>query len=165
MLATGRTARSVLCPAPGVEGGTAIRLETPKTGRELCRSIALPGLGHEEVQARLEGRVALVPLRQSALLPLYSAPVDGIPVRGLADLTVVPSGNAHDLRRGTSVGLSACHLAGIGTRLPENKMMATLHEELRAGTPPSAALGKVVARAAADGFRPKAWGPRTHFGA
>ncbi|WP_371572343.1 CHAT domain-containing protein [Streptomyces sp. NBC_01314] len=371
VLAAGRTARSVLYIAPGVEGGTAIRLDAPETGHELCRSIALPALGLEEVQSHLEklraplaaepplvkrrdravreahatvadavwkpvldawpdllgGRVALVPLGQSALLPLYSAPVNGIPVCGLLDLTVVPSGNAlmfaagwprparidplivadpwyhdgaggkpipftvpearriaavhgvrplilrdqntgaadpeghdrlrgltgpsdgaagrsaspappglaqqmtssnlihlaghgsldgqsplestillgqpltlssllgHDLQRGTTVVLSACHLAGIGTQLPGEQlgfpaallamgassviaalwavpdseqtvqMMATLHEELRAGRPPSAALGKVVARAAADGFRPTAWGPFTHFGA
>jgi hypothetical protein len=371
VLAAGRTARSVLYIAPGVEGGTAIRLEAPETGHELCRSIALPGLGLEEVQTHLEklraslasepplvkrrdravreahaavadavwkpvfdawpdlleGRVALVPLGRSALLPLYSAPVNGIPVCGLLDLTVVPSGNAlmfaaawprpsriaplivadpwyhdgvggkpipftvpearriaavhgvrpfilrdqntaaadpeghdrlrgltrpsdgaagcpvgpapqglaqqmtsanlihlaghgsldahsplestillgrplslssllgHDLQRGTTVVLSACHLASIGTQLPGEQlgfpaallamgassviaalwavpdseqtiqMMATLHEELQAGRPPSAALGKVVARAAADGFRPTVWGPFTHFGA
>ncbi|QIQ01247.1 CHAT domain-containing protein [Streptomyces liangshanensis] len=370
VLAADRTARSVLYLAPGVEGGTVIRLEGPESGRRLCESIALPGLGLREVQACLDtlrgslasepplvkardravrtahaavtdavwkpvldawpdllgGRVALVPLGQSALLPLYTAPVDGIPVCGLLDLTVVPSGNAlmfaaawprpsrvdplvvadpwyhdgaggrpipctvpearrvaavhgvaptilreqntaaadpggpervrglgrssggvtrrpglapvdlarrmtsanlihlaghgsldahrplestillggplplssllgHDLRRGTTVVLSACHLAGIGVRLPGEQLgfpaallamgassviaalwavpdseqtielMASLHEELHRGVLPSAALGHAVTRAAAEGARPTAWGSFTHFGA
>ncbi|MET9479614.1 CHAT domain-containing protein [Streptomyces sp. NPDC006638] len=370
VLAADKTARSVLYLAPGVRGGTAIRLEAPQSGRELCESIALPGLGLKDVQAHLDtlrgslasepplvkardravraaqaavtdavwtpvleawpdllgGRVALVPLGQSALLPLYTAPVDGVPVCGLLDLTVVPSGNAlmfaaawprptrvdplivadpwyhdgaggepipftvpevrrvaavhgvtptilrdqnspaadtqgsrrlrglgrssggvarptgpaphglarqmtsanlihlaghgsldahrplestillgrplplssllgHDLRRGTTVVLSACHLAGIGLRLPGEQLgfpaallamgassviaalwavpdseqtvelMATLHEELRRGVLPSAALGTAVTNAAAAGTRPTAWGSFTHFGA
>ncbi|WP_327232981.1 CHAT domain-containing protein [Streptomyces sp. NBC_01317] len=370
VLAADKTARSVLYLAPGVQGGTAIRLEAPDSGRELCESIALPGLGLKEVQAQLDtlrqalasepplvkardravraaqaavtdavwkpvldawpdlmgGRVALIPLGQSALLPLYTAPVDGMPVCGLLDLTVVPSGNAlmfaaawprpsrieplivadpwyhdgaggkpipftvpearriaavhgvtptilrgqnspaaesqgserlrglgrsssgvarptgpapqglaqqmtsanlihlaghgsldahrplestillgqplplssllgHDLQRGTTVVLSACHLAGIGIRLPGEQLgfpaallamgassviaalwavpdseqtielMSTLHEELRRGVLPSAALGKAVTNAAAAGARPTAWGSFTHFGA
>ncbi|MFJ2645588.1 CHAT domain-containing protein [Streptomyces sp. NPDC087420] len=370
VLAADKTSRSVLYLAPGVRGGTAIRLEAPGSGRRLCESIALPGLGLEAVQARLDtlraslaaepplvkardravreaqaavtdavwkpvldawpdlmgGRVALVPLGQSALLPLYTAPVDGIPVCGLLDLTVVPSGNAlmfaaawprpsridplivadpwyhdgaggkpipftvpearaiaavhgvtptilrdqntaaadpqgperlrglgrsssgvarptgpapeglaqqmtsanlihlaghgsldahhplestillgqplplssllgHDLRRGTTVVLSACHLAGIGIRLPGEqlgfpaallamgassviaalwavpdseqtiRLMSTFHEELRRGVLPSAALGTAVTQAAAAGARPTAWGSFTHFGA
>ncbi|MFJ2735050.1 MULTISPECIES: CHAT domain-containing protein [unclassified Streptomyces] len=100
----------------------------------------------------------------------------------------------HDLRRGTTVVLSACHLAGIGTRLPGEqlgfpaamlamgassvvaalwsvpdaeevvRLMATFHKLVR-GTSPSAALGQAVSRAAAEGTRPTMWGPFTHFGA
>jgi hypothetical protein len=101
----------------------------------------------------------------------------------------------HDLRRGTTVVLSACHLAGIGTRLPGEqlgfpsamlamgassviaalwavpdseetvRLMSAFHRGLAGGTPPSAALGRAVALAAADGARPTMWGPFTHFGA
>lgn len=39
-------------------------------------------------------KVALVPLGTSALLPLYTAPVDGEPACARMDLTVVPSGKA-----------------------------------------------------------------------
>jgi hypothetical protein len=39
-------------------------------------------------------RVALVPLGASALLPLFTAPVDGAPVCTTLDLTLVPSGKA-----------------------------------------------------------------------
>ncbi|WP_105968550.1 CHAT domain-containing protein [Streptomyces geranii] len=368
VLGASKVARSVIYVAPGPGFGTAIRLEAPETGRELCESVELPGLGLEAVRDLLKklravlesderrktvrdnavreahaavgdalwkplltawpelagGRVALVPLGESALLPLYTAPVDGVPVCGLIDLTVVPSGNAlmfasawprpsqieplvvadpwyhdgvggvpipftvsearqvaavhgvspvilrgqeesvnedstdrlrgllwspassgstgpvpqdlarqmsaanlvhlaghglldavnplesavllgrplplsalleHDLRRGATVVLSACHLAGIGTRLPGEQLgfpaallamgassviaalwsvpdspqtvqlMSTFHEELTRGAPPSAALGTAVAHAASSGARPTVWGPFTHFGA
>ncbi|MFF2699863.1 CHAT domain-containing protein [Streptomyces cyaneofuscatus] len=41
-----------------------------------------------------DSRTALVPLGESALLPLYTSPVDGTPACGSLDLTVVPSGRA-----------------------------------------------------------------------
>ncbi|MFG1805662.1 CHAT domain-containing protein [Streptomyces sp. NPDC049040] len=40
------------------------------------------------------GRVAVVPLGEAALLPLFTAPVDGIPAGAAMDLTIVPSGRA-----------------------------------------------------------------------
>ena len=119
--------------------------------------------------------------------PLDSAILLGRPMRLSALLQ-------HDLQRGTTVVLSACHLAGIGTRTPGEQLgfpaamlamgassviaalwaipdsrhtvqlMSDLHEELAAGTLPSAALGKAIARAAAGGIRPAVWGPLTHFG-
>jgi hypothetical protein len=371
VLAASKTSRSVVYVAPGTTSGAAIRMDAPETGRELCESVALPGLRVEAVRDHLEKmhavlssgeprkkvrdravrdahaavgdavwkplltawpdlmgtRVALVPLGESARLPLYTAPADdtGTPACGLMDLTVAPSGNAlmfagawprpsqidplvvadpwyddgagagpipftvpeardvaavygvkpiffreetkataaedggdrlrgltrspgsaalsgaapqelsdlmasanlihlaghgfldpqnpldsavllgrplslsallgHDLRRGTTVVLSACHLAGIGTRLPGEqlgfpaallamgassvvaalwavpdteetiRLMSTFHGELARGTSPSAALGQAVTRAAADGARPTMWGPFTHFGA
>ncbi|TQK50174.1 CHAT domain-containing protein [Streptomyces sp. SLBN-118] len=270
------------------------------------------------------GRVALIPLGESALLPLYTAPVDGTPACGLMDLTVVPSGDAlmfagawprpatrdplivadpwyddgeggrpipftvpeartvaaihgvepvilrepeqaseegegdrlrttvgparpvppsgeaphdlahritaanlvhlaghgtldaheplrsaillgrplplsalleHDIQRGTTVVLSACHLAGIGTHLPGEQLgfpaamlamgassviaalwsmpdseqtvalMSWLHEELSGEASPSVALGRAVTRAMAEGIPATVWGPFTHFGA
>lgn len=376
VLAASKTSRTVVYVAPGTASGAAIRMDAPDTGRDLCTSIALPGLRAQAVRDQLErmhavlssdeprkkvrdqavrdahaavrdavwkplldawpdlsgARVALVPLGDSARLPLYTAPVDdtGAPACGLMDLTVAPSGNAlmfagawprpsridplvvadpwfddgagagpipftvpearevaavhgvkpvifregttkaaagdgdgggerlrgltgprgpaavpdagaasrelsdlmasanlihlaghgfldphrpldsavllgkplplsallgHDLRRGTTVVLSACHLAGIGTRLPSEQLgfpaamlamgassvvaalwsvpdaeetvglMAAFHGELARGTPPSAALGRAVSRAAAEGDRPTLWGPFTHFGA
>ncbi|MGW2540183.1 CHAT domain-containing protein [Kitasatospora sp. NPDC001574] len=380
LLASVMTARSVVYVAPGVVAGAAIRLNAPGTGRDLCESVALPGLRATTVRDRLDtlgarlavpargirdravrdvhafvreavwepllgawpdlvgARVALVPLGESARLPLYTAPADdsGIPACGLMDLTVAPSGNAlmfasawprpsrldplvvadpwfedgegfgpmpftvpearqvaaahgvepllyrqdadttdgdgdgdrddgegegerlngpggspappgarkdgaaapelaglltsanlihlgghgvldptrpldsavllgerlplsallgHDLRRGTTVVLSACHLAGIGTRTPGEQLgfpaamlamgastvvaglwaipdseeavtlMTGFHQDLARGTSPSAAFGRAVARAAADGARPTLWGAFTHFGA
>jgi len=41
-----------------------------------------------------ETRVALVPIGESALLPLYTAPIDGVPACATTDLTIAPSGNA-----------------------------------------------------------------------
>ncbi|WP_329097409.1 CHAT domain-containing protein [Streptomyces sp. NBC_01439] len=40
------------------------------------------------------GRVAIIPVGESALLPLFTTPVDGVPVCARTDLTVVPSGRA-----------------------------------------------------------------------
>ncbi|MGI5170372.1 CHAT domain-containing protein [Spirillospora sp. CA-253888] len=42
----------------------------------------------------LDSKVALVPLSESALLPLYTAPVGGVPVCARTDLTIAPSGSA-----------------------------------------------------------------------
>jgi len=100
-----------------------------------------------------------------------------------------------DLQRGATVVLSACHLAGIGTAqsseqlgfpaailamgagsviaalwpVPDSeetvRLMTHLHEELRAPCSPSVALGRAVARAAAEGLRPTVWSSFTHFGA
>lgn len=371
VLAAGRTARSVVYVAPGTNAGAAIRMDAPETGRELCTSVALPGLRGDAVRSLLEemhavlssdeprkkvrdravrqahaavteavwkpllaawpdllgARVALVPLGESARLPLWTAPVDdtGTPACGLMDLTVAPSGNAlmfasawprpsfvdplvvadpwyedgeggtpipwtvpeahevaavhgvkplilrggakaagteddrdcprglmqspaaaaspgaaprdlpdlmssaslihlaghgfldpqnplestvllgrpltlstllgHDLRRGTTVVLSACHLAGIGSRLPGEqlgfpaallamgagsvvaalwsvpdaeetvRLMSAFHGELARGASPSAALGRAVSHAASEGARPTLWGAFTHFGA
>ncbi|WTW95929.1 CHAT domain-containing protein [Streptomycetaceae bacterium NBC_01309] len=370
VLAASKTSRSIVYVAAGPTVGTAIRLDAPETGRDLCTSIALPGFGLEAVRTQLGklravlesaerryrirdqavreahaavadavwkpvltawpdlagGRVALVPLGVSALLPLYTTPVDGVPVCGLTDLTLAPSGNAlmsagfwprparidplvvadpwyhdgvgnrpipftvpeartvaavhgvrpmilreqdgdddgdgnrgdrlrgparspgpaelvgaahpdlarrmtsanlihlaghgildaqnplesavllgrplllsdllrHDLQPGTTIVLSACHLAGIGTQLPGEQLgfpaamlamgassviaalwaipdskqtvglMTSFHEELARGAPPSAALGSAVARAASDGTRAEVWGPFAHVGA
>ncbi|MFE4692540.1 CHAT domain-containing protein [Streptomyces sp. NPDC056749] len=101
----------------------------------------------------------------------------------------------HDLRRGTTVVLSACHLAGIGSRLPGEQLgfpsallamgassvvaalwsvpdseetvglMTAFHGQLARGASPSAALGQAVTRAAVGGARPALWGSFTHFGA
>lgn len=100
----------------------------------------------------------------------------------------------HDLRRGTTIVLSACHLADVGTAqtseqlgfpgamlamgassviaalwpVPDSAdtvtLMTYLHEELRTNTP-SAALGHAVARAAGEGMGTAVWAPFIHFGA
>ncbi|MFD6917287.1 CHAT domain-containing protein [Streptomyces virginiae] len=101
----------------------------------------------------------------------------------------------HDLRRGATVVLSACHLAGIGTArsaeqtgfpaamlamgassviaalwpvpdVGKTKLLMThLHEELLRNTPPSVAVGRAVARLAGEKNAAHIWGPLTHFGA
>ncbi|MEU8773562.1 CHAT domain-containing protein [Streptomyces sp. NPDC048606] len=131
----------------------------------------------------LIGHGVLEPIR-----PLDSAVLLGRPIP-LSDLL------RHDLRRGSTVVLSACHLGGIGTHLPGEQLgfpaallamgastvvaglwavpdseeavalMGDFHEELVRGTTPAQAFGRAVARAAADGARPTLWGAFTHFGA
>ena len=100
-----------------------------------------------------------------------------------------------DLRRGTTIVLSACHLASIGSEqsseqlgfpaamlamgagsviaalwtVPDSnetvRLMTYLHEQLLApAVTPSIALGRAISQAVANGLRPAAWAPLTHFG-
>ncbi|MCZ4602643.1 CHAT domain-containing protein [Streptomyces sp. Lzd4kr] len=141
LLAASTTGRSVLFIAPGMDHGTAIRLEPPtadRAGHPLSESIFLPHLGLDAVKEQsrrirealgpgelrkrvrdravmdamqalaeafwepvlsawpeLRGsRVALIPLGDSALLPFFTTPVDGVPAGALMDLTIVPSGKS-----------------------------------------------------------------------
>ncbi|MEC3994098.1 CHAT domain-containing protein [Actinacidiphila sp. DG2A-62] len=171
--------------APGGGAGAFDRLRTidrPPAADEaagaddLVRRISAANLIHLAGHGHLDGDD---PLRSALLLgrPL--------PLSALLD---------HDLRRGTTIVLSACHLADVGTAqtseqlgfpgamlamgassviaalwpVPDSSdtvtLMTYLHEELRTATP-SAALGHAVTRAAADGMRAAVWAPFVHFGA
>ncbi|MFE9597187.1 CHAT domain-containing protein [Streptomyces hokutonensis] len=100
----------------------------------------------------------------------------------------------HDLRPGSTVVLSACHLGGIGDVLTGEQLgfpaallamgarsviaplwsipdtdttvalITDLHRELRTHSP-SVALGRTIAEAAKRGVRPTVWAAFTHFGA
>ncbi|MER7706681.1 CHAT domain-containing protein [Kitasatospora sp. NPDC097605] len=148
-----------------------------------ARPLELAGLMASANVIHLSGHGVLEPIR-----PLDSAVLLGAPVP-LSELL------GHDLRRGSTVVLSACHLGGIGPRMPGEQLgfpaallamgassvvaalwavpdseeavalMGGFHEGLVEGLSPSVAFGRAVARAAADGARPTLWGAFTHFGA
>ena len=161
-----------LTGTPSLRGAPPVR---PPAG--LVDRIAAAHLVHLASHGVLD---AQDPLRSSLLLG------QAIPLGALLE---------EDLQRGATVVLSACHLAGIGTAqsseqlgfpaailamgagsviaalwpVPDSeetvRLMTHLHEELRALCSPSVALGRAVARAAAEGLRPTVWSSFTHFGA
>lgn len=195
-----RPARGAGGPARGPDTGTGTDTDADECPRGLTRApgpaaLSRSGAGPGPASAELAGLMAaanLIHLAGHGFLdpssPLDSAVLLGRPLPLSALL-------AHDLRRGTTVVLSACHLAGIGTQVPGEQLgfpaallamgastvvaalwavpdsaetgalMAAFHRELAGGALPSAALGRAVAHAAAGGARPTMWGPFTHFGA
>lgn len=139
--AAASSGRTLVYIAPGLEGGAALRVNPPGSGREMHETLELPDLNAVTVRTEVlrirkayaevqrgsigqkaleravnavldrvsaafwtpllsswpdlrDSRTALVPLGESALLPLYTSPVDGTPACGSLDVTVVPSGRA-----------------------------------------------------------------------
>ncbi|WP_405568982.1 CHAT domain-containing protein [Streptomyces sp. NBC_01167] len=110
-----------------------------------------------------DARIALVPLGHSALLPLYTSPVDGTPACGLLDVTVVPSGRALFLAstwpepadRNVFVAADPWYGAGeIPRTVPEAREVAAAHGvEPRLSREPGEAVPGDRARSDGDPLR------------
>jgi hypothetical protein len=174
---------------PGTEEATRegiFPMRSLRGGPDLARSGPAPdGLLRQISEASLIHLACHGELDDTA--PLESALLLGQPI-ALSTLL------EHDLRPGTTVVLSACHLGGIGDVLTGEQLgfpaallamgarsviaalwpvpdsdatvalMTALHRELRTCSP-AMALGRTIAQAAEEGVRPTVWAAFTHFGA